>query len=240
MYYTGSRHYQCNCKLYFLKIRISKRRVMNLNKKKIIKIIKITALVLAGVVALGAVGAYVTLNYLVKPKSVQIIKAVDVLLTDEDIKKPGEPYLAPGELDSMIQGADSSSTVAEAQASHEGGAAENTEKSDSEKATDNSTAAKSDKTSSAAKTEAPKKTEKKRSDYKSRYDYVKDNVPAADFSRGISLASRVDIGYVTGLLSGGLTAEEKRQLKAYLTARFSGSEIAEGISLYSKYSYLLR
>lgn len=240
MYYTGSRHYQCNCKLYFLKIRISKRRVMNLNKKKIIKIIKITALVLAGVVALGAVGAYVTLNYVVKPKSEQIIKAVDELLTDEDIKKAVEPYLTPGELDSMLQGADSSSTVAEAQASPEGGAAENTEKSDSEKATDNSTAAKSDKTSSAAKTEAPKKTEKKRSDYKSRYDYVKDNVPAADFSRGISLASRVDIGYVTGLLSGGLTAEEKRELKAYLTARFSGSEIAEGISLYSKYSYLLR
>ena len=240
MYYTGSRHYQCNCKLYFLKIRISKRRVMNLNKKKIIKIIKITALVLAGVVALGAVGAYVTLNYVVKPKSEQIIKAVDELLTDEDIKKAVEPYLAPGELDSMLQGADSSSTVAEAQASPEGGAAENTEKSDSEKATDNSTAAKSDKTSSAAKTEAPKKTEKKRSDYKSRYDYVKDNVPAADFSRGISLASRVDIGYVTGLLSGGLTAEEKRELKAYSTARFSGSEIAEGISLYSKYSYLLR
>lgn len=213
---------------------------MNLNKKKIIKIIKITALVLAGVVALGAVGAYVTLNYVVKPKSEQIIKAVDELLTDEDIKKAVEPYLAPGELDSMLQGADSSSTVAEAQASPEGGAAENTEKSDSEKATDNSTAAKSDKTSSAAKTEAPKKTEKKRSDYKSRYDYVKDNVPAADFSRGISLASRVDIGYVTGLLSGGLTAEEKRELKAYLTARFSGSEIAEGISLYSKYSYLLR
>ena len=211
-----------------------------MNKKKIIKIIKITALVLAGVVALGAVGAYVTLNYVVKPKSEQIIKAVDELLTDEDIKKAVEPYLAPGELDSMLQGADSSSTVAEAQASPEGGAAENTEKSDSEKSTGNSTAAKSDKTSSAAKTEAPKKTEKKRSDYKSRYDYVKDNVPAADFSRGISLASRVDIGYVTGLLSGGLTAEEKRELKAYLTARFSGSEIAEGISLYSKYSYLLR
>ena len=211
-----------------------------MNKKKIIKIINITALVLAGVVALGAVGAYVTLNYVVKPKSEQIIKAVDELLTDEDIKKAVEPYLAPGELDSMLQGADSSSTVAAAQASPEEGAAENTEKSDSEKATDNSTAAKSDKTSSAAKTEAPKKTEKKRSDYKSRYDYVKDNVPAADFSRGISLASRVDIGYVTGLLSGGLTAEEKRELKAYLTARFSGSEIAEGISLYSKYSYLLR
>ena len=211
-----------------------------MNKKKIIKIIKITALVLAGVVALGAVGAYVTLNYVVKPKSEQIIKAVDELLTDEDIKKAVEPYLTPGELDSMLQGADSSSTVADAQASPEEGAAENTEKSDSEKATDNSTAAKSDKTSSAAKTEAPKKTEKKRSDYKSQYDYVKDNVPASDFSRGISLASRVDIGYVTGLLSGGLTAEEKRELKAYLTARFSGSEIAEGISLYSKYSYLLR
>ena len=62
-----------------------------MNKKKIIKIIKITALVLAGVVALGAGGAYVTLNYLVQPKSEQIIKAVDELLTDEDIKKAVEP-----------------------------------------------------------------------------------------------------------------------------------------------------
>ena len=211
-----------------------------MNKKKIIKIIKITALVLVGVVALSAVGVYVTLNYVVKPKSEQIIKAVDELLTDEEIKKAVEPYLAPGELDSIIKGEDNAPDLSEEQNPTEAGEEETTAESDNEKATGNSTAAKSDKTSSAAKTEAPKKTEKKRSDYKSQYDYVKDNVPASDFSRGISLASRVDIGYVTGLLSGGLTAEEKRELKAYLTARFSGSEIAEGISLYSKYSYLLR
>lgn len=77
-------------------------------------------------------------------------------------------------------------------------------------------------------------------EYKSTYDYVKDNVAPSDFAKGSSLASRVDIGYILGLLSGGLTKEEKKELLQYLSERFTEAEINEGVALYKKYSYLLR
>ena len=80
---------------------------------------------------------------------------------------------------------------------------------------------------------------KDKSEYASQYDYIKSNVAAADFSRGLEFVTRVDVGYILGLLKDGLTVPEKRELKAYLQERFSSSEIAEGVSLYTKYSYLL-
>ncbi len=83
-------------------------------------------------------------------------------------------------------------------------------------------------------------TKKPKSEYKSTYDYVKDNVEANDFKKGVAYAARIDITYVLGLLKGGLTVDEKRELKAYLKERFSNAEINDGISLYNKYSYLLK
>ena len=70
-------------------------------------------------------------------------------------------------------------------------------------------------------------------------DLTKD-IPAGDMAAAASLASKVDPGYILGLLSGGLTPEEKKELKDYLTGRLSGAEISKGIELYNKYSYLLR
>lgn len=81
---------------------------------------------------------------------------------------------------------------------------------------------------------------KPKSEYKSTYDYVKDNVEADDFKKGVAYAARIDLSYVLGLLKGGLTVPEKRELKAYLKERFSNAEINDGISLYNKYSYLLK
>ena len=83
-------------------------------------------------------------------------------------------------------------------------------------------------------------TKKPKSEYKSTYDYVKDNVDANDFKKGVAYAARIDISYVLGLLKGGLTIPEKKELKAYLKERFSNAEINDGISLYNKYSYLLK
>ena len=81
---------------------------------------------------------------------------------------------------------------------------------------------------------------KPKNEYKNTYEYIKDNVDSDDFKRGVSYASRVDIGYVVGLLKDGLTIPEKRELKAYLKERFTNEEINDGISLYNKYSYLLK
>lgn len=81
---------------------------------------------------------------------------------------------------------------------------------------------------------------KPQSEYSSTYDYIKDNVDSSDFKKGVAYASRIDIAYVLGLLKGGLTIPEKRELKAYLKERFTNAEINDGVSLYNKYSYLLK
>ncbi len=81
---------------------------------------------------------------------------------------------------------------------------------------------------------------KPKEEYKNTYDYIKDNVDSTDFKKGVSYVSRIDVAYILGLLKGGLTVPEKKELKAYLKERFSNSEINDGISLYNKYSYLLK
>lgn len=214
-----------------------------MDREKVLKIVKVTAAALAGVLVLSAAGAFVAFNYVVKPKSKQIIKAVDELLSDEDIRKAVEPYLQPGEADELLKSIDESSLVSNAAASEAPAADEEektTEENDGKKDKTEEKAQGGTASQAPAKTTAPKQPAKKRSEYNSQYDYVKDNVPTSDFSKGLALASRVDMGYISGLLSGGLTAAEKSELKSYLTSRFSSSEIAEGISLYSKYSHLLR
>lgn len=74
---------------------------------------------------------------------------------------------------------------------------------------------------------------------KSKYEQAKEQIAPADLKDGMALAAKVDAGYILGLLSGGLTDEEKNELKAYLTSRLSSSEISRGIELFAKYSYLL-
>lgn len=73
-----------------------------------------------------------------------------------------------------------------------------------------------------------------------KIDALKSQIPAGDMAAATALAAKVDAGYILGLLSGGLTPEEKRELKEYLTSRLSGAEISRGIELYNKYAYLLK
>ena len=73
-----------------------------------------------------------------------------------------------------------------------------------------------------------------------KIDDLKSQIPAGDIAAATALAAKVDAGYILGLLSGGLTPEEKRELKEYLTSRLSGAEISRGIELYNKYAYLLK
>ncbi len=85
---------------------------------------------------------------------------------------------------------------------------------------------------------APVATEKPKT-AKSAYEKYKDQIDPRDLAAGLALASKVDVGYIMGLLSGGLTSEERSELKKYLMQRMSSSEISKGIQLFSKYSYLL-
>lgn len=86
-------------------------------------------------------------------------------------------------------------------------------------------------------TQQPKKPAQ---EYNNIYDYAKDNIDSKDLKKGMDFASRIDVAYILGLLKGGLTVPEKRELKAYLKQHFTNSEISEGIALYNKYSYLLK
>ena len=81
---------------------------------------------------------------------------------------------------------------------------------------------------------------KPQTEYKNTYEYIKDNVETEDFKTGVSFASRIDVRYILGLLKGGLTSKEKTELKAYLMEHFTSDEISRGISIYNKYSHLLK
>lgn len=72
-----------------------------------------------------------------------------------------------------------------------------------------------------------------------KYDKYKEQVDPKDLKDAISLAGKVDAGYILGLVSGGLNSENKTELKKYLMSRLSSSEISRGIQLFAKYSYLL-
>ena len=88
--------------------------------------------------------------------------------------------------------------------------------------------------------QSTQKPKKPAEEYKNIYEYAKDNVDSNDLKTGMSFASRIDVAYILGLLKDGLTVPEKRELKAYLKQHFTNSEISQGISLYNKYSYLLK
>ena len=90
----------------------------------------------------------------------------------------------------------------------------------------------------AQETLAPAATEKPKT-AKSAYEKYQDQIDPRDLAAGLALARKVDVGYIMGLLSGGLTSEERSELKKYLMQRMSSSEISKGIQLFSKYSYLL-
>ncbi len=81
-------------------------------------------------------------------------------------------------------------------------------------------------------TKPPKTAEEK-------YDDIINNIDSEDMKIGKNFASRVDVGYLLGLLNDGLTREERREMKNYLRTRFSSTEISKGIELFGKYSYLL-
>lgn len=210
------------------------------------KALKVTVIVLISLILAVVIAALAVFNFVVKPKAKQIAGIMNEVVNDEEILKEIEPYLDNDEMVRIIEQLETDGTSEELRQKakeyeERKKSDEAAEKSESSSAPDTDKEENGAKTGGSTDTKAATKTIKKpASAYSSKYEYVKDNVNTSDFSKGTALASKIDTGYVLGLLSRGLTSEEKTELKAYLKSRLSSAEIAEGISLYSKYSYLLK
>lgn len=200
-----------------------------MKNKKILKGIKIALIALLTVAVLAAVAGYCVFEFAIKPKSEQILNAVNEIIKDEEILNEIEPYLESEELEAILNQTEVLDQIDE-EVSQQVTKPPQTPKED--------TAKTGKKTKSTPKPSA--EPQKSKEEYNSKMEYIKDNVSNSDFAKGVAYASRVDVKYILGLLSGGLTTAEKKELKAYLKERFTSSEIAEGISLYSKYSHLLK
>lgn len=71
------------------------------------------------------------------------------------------------------------------------------------------------------------------------YDRISSVASAQDMADGLKIIAKLDMGYVSSLVSGGLTSSEKSELKAYVTSVLSGAEISRALSLYRQYSKYL-
>ena len=198
---------------------------MNKQAKKVIKIV---LLVLLAAIIITVAAGWIVFEFVVKPNANKVITAIDSVLEDEEIIAQIKPYLNDEELARLL--GEQITVAIEDGVTNEANATETAQPPSQD--VDTSAKQQPDKV-------VNEEVKKDKSEYASQYDYIKSNVAAADFSRGLEFVTRVDVGYILGLLKDGLTVPEKRELKAYLQERFSSSEIAEGVSLYTKYSYLL-
>lgn len=175
------------------------------------KIIKIVVTVIISLILVLIVSALAVFHFVIKPHTTELTTAIEQIINDPEFV---EDIKVDEELSEELIGDELTEYFVEEEQTEQG--------QEEEKAS------------------PPQQPKKPQSEYKSTYDYVKDNVDTKDFRTGVSFASKIDIAYILGLLKGGLTIPEKRELKAYLKKRFTNEEINEGISLYNKYSYLLK
>lgn len=73
----------------------------------------------------------------------------------------------------------------------------------------------------------------------SKIDANRDKISDADLNEGKALYSAVDAEYISTLMEGGLTPEEKVIMQSYLHDRFSAGEYERAQELYSKYAELM-
>ena len=184
-----------------------------MNKKKVKKIIKITAIVILSLALVLALAAVLVYNFVIKPNADKITNAVSVILSDEEIIEEIKPYLTDDEFNKIMENV----ALPEDIQLPEQTDGQNTEKGNNQ----------------------DKNDVKDKSKYSNSYEYVKKNIEEDDFKVGAQFASRIDVGYVLQLVSGGLTDTERQELKKYLKERFTSEEIALGIKLYTKYAHLL-
>lgn len=71
------------------------------------------------------------------------------------------------------------------------------------------------------------------------YERIAAVATADEISDGLKIISKLDMGYVSSLTAGGLTSEEKKELKAYVQSVLTSAEISRAMSLYRAYSKYL-
>lgn len=219
-----------------------------MKKSKAKKIILVILAVIIGLVALVSAAGVSFYSFYIKPRFLtvetedgkkydvnEILSQVEETLQEEDIRA----YLNennPNETEELVN------TIQEAKERNNASKNENKEPPSKNTETENNNSAKQEQGNEAASentSENKPAEEAEKSDSGNKGNSLKDKIDPKDLKDGMALAKKVDAGYILGLMSGGLTADERKELKSYLTSRLSSSEISRGIQLFSKYSYLL-
>lgn len=199
-------------------------------KRRKASLAKTILIVIAVLLILAIAGGYAILKFYVKPKADNLVQS---LLNDEEIRTMVDEYVQNNlpQTTEAPQQAEPTAVPASSDAGSSG--AEALKPDNIVTATQPTVPPEFEKTAPA--TEAPEQS----SPSGSSTDSIRSQVSAQDWSDGMALVGKVDVGYIMGLMSGGLTSEEKQELKEYLTSRLSSGEISRAIELYNKYSHLL-
>ena len=207
-----------------------------MSKRKILKRVLITILI---IIAVLAVGVYCVFNFYIKPKySAQIMDAVNEIMQDEELLAEINSALADEQVQNDINSALSDEKT---QSEIATAAAEGVKSSGASAETPDTSAGAANAQSSVNTPEnQPQTTKKPSTEGKTPMEIAKENVSPKDFATGMKIAGKIDVGYLSGLSKGGFTPEEKQAAKAHLKSRLSGSEISQLSALISKYSYLLK
>lgn len=73
----------------------------------------------------------------------------------------------------------------------------------------------------------------------SAYERISKVASDKEMSDGLAIISKLNMGYIASLISGGLTPSEKMELKSYVYSKLTKAEISRSLSLYNKYKKYL-
>lgn len=219
----------------------------NQQPKKKSHILRNILIALVTIIVLAAVSMYCVWNFYIKPKySDKIMTAVSLIMDDDELMSELSEVINDEQVQKDLEAAVSDEQLSEDIQNALGG--EDVQPSDAPNgeaqptAVPNGGAAQSAPNTQPAPEQQPQSEPaptKKPAKKQSLMERAKENVDPKDFATGMKIANKLDVGYLMGLMSGGLTAEEKAEAKKYVKSRISGSEIATMKRLYAKYSYLL-
>lgn len=190
------------------------------------------ALLIFIVAATAAV--YGVFNFYIKPEyGEKIIEAVSSVFDDDEFKDELSEALADEEIAQLTGEAEGVGTDGEnAAATSSGESTQNQSGGEGEQPVQENTDTQPQQSASSTTTKSSGKKQ-------TLMEKARANVDPADFADGMRIASKVDTGYLMGLMSGGLTAEEKAEAKKYLKSRLTSAEISRVKKYIAKYSYLL-
>ena len=205
---------------------------------------KTVALIVAAVVVIAAAAGACVYKFYVKPHILEPIQQIQDISDNGDGENSFSPTLLLDEIEAVLQEEDVRNYINQTnpeQATELMTVIEDAKIKNRQKKEEAAEASEQPaETAQPEKTPEPTAAPTSKSTSKpSKYDKYKNQVDPKDLKDAMSIAGKVDAGYILGLTSGGLTSEERSELKKYLMSRLSSSEISRGIQLFAKYSYLL-